>query len=200
MIHIINQRSKLEIVDTSEAISLSIHSFADQKTLRKTSLSLGGILPETKNMSSSRIFLVGNSIFRPQNLSSFPLSLNRFPSVSLRFRCFSNETATAAAAATVDSDSPSPHPWPEWINFVDRLKTKGYFTKNIEDDTVYQEMNLVKDACLSFARDRYDVLRSKKSSHLSHHKRSYYLCRYCPFDFQILVVERYTSSRGAWMP
>ncbi|WZY97120.1 hypothetical protein YC2023_069449 [Brassica napus] len=118
-------------------------------------------------MSSSRIFLVGNSIFRPQNPSSFPLSLNRFPSVSLRLRCFSNATATAAASPTVESDSPSspsPHPWPEWINFVDRLKTKGYFTKNIEDDTVYQEMNVVKDACLSFARDRYDVLRSLSSS------------------------------------
>jgi len=110
-------------------------------------------------MSSSRIFLVGNSIFRPHK-PSFPLSFNRFPSVSLRFRCFSSDAA-AAVATTVDSDSPSltPHPWPEWITFVDRLKTKGYFTKDTEDDTVYQEMILVKDACLSFARDRYDVLR-----------------------------------------
>ncbi|KAL1208975.1 Zinc finger protein VAR3 [Cardamine amara subsp. amara] len=118
-------------------------------------------------MSSSRIFLVGNSIFRPHN-PSFPLSFNRFPSLSLRFRCFSSDataTATAAAVTTVDSNlqSSPPHPWPEWINFVDRLKTKGYFTKNTEDDTIYQEMNLVKDACLSFARDRYDVLRSLSS-------------------------------------
>ncbi|XP_024006193.1 zinc finger protein VAR3, chloroplastic [Eutrema salsugineum] len=116
-------------------------------------------------MSSSRIFLVGNSIFRPQK-PSLPISFNRFPSVSLRFRCFSSEAATAATS-TVNSDfpspSPSPHPWPEWISFVDRLKTKGYFTKNIEDDTVYQEMNVVKDACLSFARDRYDILRSLSS-------------------------------------
>ena len=155
-----------------------------------------------RNMSSSRIFLVGNSIFRPQNPSSFPLSLNRFPSVSLRLRCFSNATATAAASATVESDSPSspsPHPWPEWINFVDRLKTKGYFTKNIEDDTVYQEMNVVKDACLSFARDRYDVLRYTKALtflilnvRITHDLITLLI--------QILVVEWYTSSRGAWMP
>lgn len=115
-------------------------------------------------MSSSRIFLVGNSIFRPHK-PSFPLSFNRFPSVSLRFRCFSSDAA-AAATTTVVSDLQSshpPHPWPEWITFVDRLKTKGYFTKDTEDDTVYQEMNLVKDACLSFARDRYDVLRYKIS-------------------------------------
>lgn len=114
-------------------------------------------------MSSSRIFLVGNSIFRPHK-PSFPLSFNRFPSISLRFRCFSSDaaSATAAAVTTVDSSlqsPPPPHPWPEWISFVDRLKTKGYFTKDTEDDTIYQEMNLVKDACLSFARDRYDVLR-----------------------------------------
>ncbi|CAH8254928.1 unnamed protein product [Arabidopsis lyrata] len=115
-------------------------------------------------MSSSRIFLVGNTIFRPHK-PSFPLSFNRFPSVSLRFRCFSSDAATAVTTTTVDSDSPylAPHPWPEWITFVDRLKTKGYFTKDTEDDTVYQEMNLVKDACLSFARDRYDVLRSLSS-------------------------------------
>ncbi|XP_010461677.1 PREDICTED: zinc finger protein VAR3, chloroplastic [Camelina sativa] len=117
-------------------------------------------------MSSSRIFLVGNTIFRPHK-PSFPLSFNRFPSVvSLRYRCFSSDAATAVAT-TVDSDllshPPPPHPWPEWVTFVDRLKTKGYFTKDTEDDTVYQEMNLVKDACLSFARDRYDLLRSLTS-------------------------------------
>ncbi|VVB00884.1 unnamed protein product [Arabis nemorensis] len=115
-------------------------------------------------MSSSRIFLVGNSILRPHK-PSFPLTFNRFPTVSLRFRCFSSDPTTVAVESTVDSNlrSKPPHPWPEWINFVDRLKTKGYFTKDVEDDLVYQEMNLVKDACLSFARDRYDILRSLSS-------------------------------------
>ncbi|CAN8288512.1 unnamed protein product [Cochlearia groenlandica] len=116
-------------------------------------------------MSTSRIFLVGNSIFRPHK-PSFPLSFTHFPSVSPRFRCFSTATADATAAAAVaeqDSRLKPPHPWPEWINFVDRLKTKGYFTKETEDELIYQEMNLVKDACLSFARDRYDILRSLSS-------------------------------------
>lgn len=153
-------------------------------------------------MSSSRIFLVGNTIFRPHK-PSFPLSFNRFPSVSLRFRCFSSDAATAVTTTTVDSDSPSlaPHPWPEWITFVDRLKTKGYFTKDTEDDTVYQEMNLVKDACLSFARDRYDVLRYINLSNFSSSMLSYHqILILCLFLMQILIIRRCTSSCGAWMP
>lgn len=58
------------------------------------------------------------------------------------------------------------HPWPEWVAFIDGLKTKGYFIKppppaeEGESDDVYTDMNQLKDACLSFARDRYDVFKS----------------------------------------
>ncbi|EYU33974.1 hypothetical protein MIMGU_mgv1a024769mg [Erythranthe guttata] len=61
------------------------------------------------------------------------------------------------------------HPWPEWINFVDRLKDKGYLTLKaaaaVENagssgGVVYTDMKLVKDACLSFARDRFDIFKS----------------------------------------
>lgn len=62
------------------------------------------------------------------------------------------------------------HPWPEWVSFVDRLKTKGYFppenaptaeeTAEPGADSVYTDMNLLKDACLNFARDRFDIFKS----------------------------------------
>jgi hypothetical protein len=84
----------------------------------------------------------------------------------LRFLRYSSsaavDTLTADAAETLCAS----HPWPEWVNFVDRLKSKGYFVEsppeaNHEGDaeSAYNDMNLVKDACFSFARDRYDVFK-----------------------------------------
>ncbi|KAL3574986.1 hypothetical protein D5086_023087, partial [Populus alba] len=54
------------------------------------------------------------------------------------------------------------HPWPEWVTFVDKLKTRGYFMETSEDENIiaYTDMNQLRDGCLSFARDRYDVLKS----------------------------------------
>lgn len=70
---------------------------------------------------------------------------------------------TAAVGDTDSAKFPPHHPWPEWVSFVDRLKAKGYFegenSSNDESANVYRDMNLVKDACLSFARDRYDVFK-----------------------------------------
>ncbi|KAK4280691.1 hypothetical protein QN277_012279 [Acacia crassicarpa] len=110
------------------------------------------------------------------------------PLKTLRFQRFSS--AAAADTVTVDSnsetlscvDKPLLHPWPEWVSFVDRLKIKGYLTESStsasaeggdefdaspsgagvtnSSDSVYRDMNLVKNACLSFARDRYDVFKS----------------------------------------
>lgn len=115
-------------------------------------------------MSSSRLF----SLFRPSLLHHCPIlspPILKIPQ-TLRF----NAAYRSAAAAVNDfpetrtaSGSPN-HPWPEWVAFVDGLKAKGYFAGDSspvlpDDVVVYKEMNLVKDAALSFARDRYDVFR-----------------------------------------
>ncbi|CAL5186665.1 unnamed protein product [Lathyrus oleraceus] len=64
-------------------------------------------------------------------------------------------TVSATAAVTVSSVD---HPWPEWISFVDRLTSKGYLSQS-SDGSVYSNIKLLKDASLSFARDRYDVFK-----------------------------------------
>ncbi|GKV23260.1 hypothetical protein SLEP1_g33011 [Rubroshorea leprosula] len=125
--------------------------------------------------SSLRIILFGNTLIRTHKhflpppllpLKSFP-----FPPLSLRFHQYSS---SSAAADTVNADSAiSPHPWPEWVTFVDKLKSRGYLTEadvknegenvasgaTAEDERIYKEMDLLKDACLRFARDRYDLLK-----------------------------------------
>ncbi|KAI3910386.1 hypothetical protein MKX01_034780 [Papaver californicum] len=66
---------------------------------------------------------------------------------------------------TVDSDS---HPWPEWVHFIDKLKSKGYFNQSLlgEGDVVTvnvnprADLNILKTACLSFARERFDICKS----------------------------------------
>ncbi|KAL9247484.1 hypothetical protein vseg_020912 [Gypsophila vaccaria] len=71
---------------------------------------------------------------------------------------------TTSASASASASAPTPHPWPEWVSFVDRLKSRGYFphtARCAEDgELVYREFGLLKDPCLAFARDRYDVFQS----------------------------------------
>ncbi|XP_071733088.1 uncharacterized protein [Rutidosis leptorrhynchoides] len=104
------------------------------------------------------------------NLHSFRTT--RFSSIyytssqTLRFRRYSSSTA----ASVIDDDTTSAavageiqqHPWPEWVNFVDRLKSKGYITKETGNDNVavYKDMTILKEACLSFGRDRFDLFNS----------------------------------------
>lgn len=106
--------------------------------------------------AAARLFTyIGPSILRTsQNAPKVPqLKLNKLLSPpSLRFhRC------SYSAVATLESDDASAHLWPEWVSFIDRLKTKGY----IQDASgVYSDMKVVKEACLSFARDRFDIFKS----------------------------------------
>ncbi|XP_015581660.2 zinc finger protein VAR3, chloroplastic [Ricinus communis] len=129
-------------------------------------------------MSASKFLHSGNLLFRsskthksiaatPLFLSFKPLSL--LPSFSFHRHC-SSSTA-AIDAVTSDASDTLKHPWPEWVSFIDRLKSKGYFgntsstdttTTNIANDaieSVYKDTNQLKDPCLSFARDRYDLLK-----------------------------------------
>ncbi|KAL3375236.1 hypothetical protein AABB24_006627 [Solanum stoloniferum] len=119
-------------------------------------------------MSASRLFfLLGASTVRncnkPANISS-PFSPFRFtkPLLSpvVRFRSYNCISATIEPLV-----SPKNHPWPEWVAFVDRLKSKGYITEKSSstgedgDGSIYTDMNLLKDACLNFSRDRSDIFK-----------------------------------------
>ncbi|KAK4350091.1 hypothetical protein RND71_029404 [Anisodus tanguticus] len=123
-------------------------------------------------MSASRLFfLLGASIvrnsYKPTNIYS-PLSQICFtkPLLSpiVQFRSY-NCTSTTLETNTVEPlVSPKNHPWPEWIAFLDHLKSKGYFpesTKTNEDGdgSIYTDMTLVKDACLNFSRDRSNIFK-----------------------------------------
>lgn len=123
-------------------------------------------------MSASRLFFIlGSSLIRnsnkPTNISP-PFSQIRFinplPSPVVRFRSYSCTSATLeTSTVTVEPlVSPRNHPWPEWVAFVDRLKSKGYITESTSsgedgDGSIYTNMNLLKDACLNFSRDRSDI-------------------------------------------
>ena len=126
-----------------------------------------------KKMSASTFLLFSTSFIRPRKPLFLPfppqlLSSKSFPSLSLRFNRY---TSSAAALDTLNANSTEPlesasqpHPWLEWVTFIDRLKSKGYLveannaaTSDAGND--YKDMNFVKDACLSFARDRFDVFK-----------------------------------------
>ncbi|KAJ8753713.1 hypothetical protein K2173_026389 [Erythroxylum novogranatense] len=128
-------------------------------------------------MSSLRSFLSGPSLFR----CTSSLSPKPFLSTPLHFlrRSSSAVADTVSDVKTEPVNSLQPHPWPEWVTFVDKLKTRGYFVPNPvkqgintrdghdtvnSDDNIYVDMNQLKDPCLSFARDRYDVFKLLSTS------------------------------------
>ncbi|KAK3149576.1 hypothetical protein QOZ80_3AG0219350 [Eleusine coracana subsp. coracana] len=112
------------------------------------------------------------------------------PSRSLTGPLLSQRFCSAAAAAvdvpeTAVSVVSSKHPWPEWDEFLDKLRAKGYFERPAPatgastgegaadgevvaaaaenavasvDTYPFKDLNRVKNACLKFARERYDLL------------------------------------------
>ena len=124
-------------------------------------------------MSSSKLTLygIGTALFRTRRTAPVTVTPHSpflffkpipFPPCFLRPDSSSSSSYSAAAAAAAETLPSVDHPWPEWVSFVDRLNTKGYLPKtSSSDDTVslYANMNSLKDACLSFARDRYDLFK-----------------------------------------
>ena len=108
-------------------------------------------------MSATKVLHLGTALFTRTRISLSPVPL-LFPK-SLRLPRYISSSAAVTSDGTETLCSSDPHPWPEWVTFVDRLKTKGYFTESPPAETVYNDMGVVKDACLSFARDRYDVFK-----------------------------------------
>ncbi|THG21299.1 hypothetical protein TEA_008079 [Camellia sinensis var. sinensis] len=134
-------------------------------------------------MSASRLLsLLGASIFHSgASLSPpHPIRFNNLlsPRLSpLRFRRYISSSAAVdniSGNSLETSSSDSHHPWPEWVAFVDRLQAKGYFAGNSSSAAAaeeeegedgggggfYKDMNVLKDASLSFARDRFDIFKS----------------------------------------
>lgn len=114
----------------------------------------------------------------PRTLSANPPLLFRQPAPLKPLRFLRCSSSVAVDSVTADNNTESlscvdqshHHPWPEWVSFVDRLKTKGYLTESPDAsaggvgvtttaDSVYRNMTLVKNACLGFARDRYDIFK-----------------------------------------
>ncbi|KAK2985250.1 hypothetical protein RJ640_012305 [Escallonia rubra] len=134
-------------------------------------------------MSIARLVsLFGASIFRYRyritNLSLIPsVPLTKlFLSPSFRFYRHSEYSSAAVVDIIAIETAVSPHhPWPEWVSFVSCLKDKGYLKAPVPASSVAnddgcvshdgggdacQDINLLKNACLSFARDRYDIFTS----------------------------------------
>ncbi|XP_073057130.1 zinc finger protein VAR3, chloroplastic [Primulina eburnea] len=116
----------------------------------------------------------GTTMFRNSRNFSQIHSLKFFLPLFPRFnRSCSSAALLASNVSAYTADSPSTtstHPWPEWVRFVDRLKAKGYLNLeagmsessggNDQGVVDYMDINLLKNACLSFARARYDIFKS----------------------------------------
>lgn len=99
-----------------------------------------------------------------------------FPSYStLHFHRYAHSSTFSTSTSVIDAQVsvPAPesgvnlhHPWPEWVLFVDKLNSKGYLsnggvdTPQVAHKIDYRDMNMMRNACLSFARDRLDIFQS----------------------------------------
>ncbi|KAF9625284.1 hypothetical protein IFM89_020870 [Coptis chinensis] len=99
-------------------------------------------------------------------------------------------TASEAIDTLTDNDGSSEttsfsysHPWPEWVSFIEKLNSNGYFDKSllpvednneggggVEDDAVIgttnRDLNKLRNASLTFSRDRFDIFRSLSREHI----------------------------------
>uniref|UniRef100_A0A7N0VHC0 RanBP2-type domain-containing protein n=1 Tax=Kalanchoe fedtschenkoi TaxID=63787 RepID=A0A7N0VHC0_KALFE len=137
--------------------------------------------PHTPSMLTSRFLLFGASIIRTQahltatTTTSIPISNRRSTkllipsSKSLQLHRLRSTSAALDASLAVGTSSSAAHPWPEWIAFVDRLKSKGYIMpgkeseeegESVDDGGIYKDMRALDAPCHSFARDRYDIFKS----------------------------------------
>ncbi|KAK1645043.1 hypothetical protein QYE76_062848 [Lolium multiflorum] len=144
-------------------------------------------------MASSKLLTTAMSasfrrIYRLASSPLLPPASRRLPGPFLSARFCS-----AAAAATADTKTApealdaaysavasvsTGHPWPEWGDFLEKLRAKGYFERPpppgsdpaksaagdgevaTADAYVVRDQNRVKNACLKFARERFDLLSS----------------------------------------
>ncbi|KAK8710465.1 hypothetical protein V6N13_145786 [Hibiscus sabdariffa] len=121
-------------------------------------------------MSASTFLMFSSSLIRARKPLFYPFSSKPLPALSLRFHRYTSSPAALdtlnsnSAAAEPPVSAPQSHPWPEWGTFIDKLKSKGYFVEannaaasDAAND--YNDMNFVKEACISFGRDRFDLLK-----------------------------------------
>lgn len=83
-----------------------------------------------------------------------------------------NDSPEEARGAGFDSKVEIQHTWPEWISLMERLVENNYFESKAssdEDDEdeegsntsgMFKDLNRVRNACLNFGRDRFDIIRS----------------------------------------
>ncbi|GJT89976.1 zinc finger protein VAR3, chloroplastic [Tanacetum coccineum] len=114
--------------------------------------------------AASRFFSLFETTTTTINRHPFRTSKLFYPQ-TLHFRRYSS---TTSASSVIDHDVSTNggeslqhhHPWPEWVSFVDRLKLKGYINDKENGNDLYKDMTLLKEACLSFGRDRFDLFKS----------------------------------------
>uniref|UniRef100_A0A0E0KI26 RanBP2-type domain-containing protein n=1 Tax=Oryza punctata TaxID=4537 RepID=A0A0E0KI26_ORYPU len=128
--------------------------------------------------SSSKLLALTltSSFLRSSLLPAPSRRLPTAPLLSLRFCSAAADVAdappAAAAAATAD------HPWPEWGDFLGKLRAKGFFEQPTlasradaaegeaaaedpmasADTYPSKDLNRLKNACLKFGRERFDLL------------------------------------------
>ncbi|MQM04440.1 hypothetical protein Taro_037237 [Colocasia esculenta] len=82
----------------------------------------------------------------------------------------SNDLDAVEGPAEAEAGVVAPHPWPEWEGFLEKLREKGYL-EGVSSDAEEGERgsgaaetatdyNRMKAACLAFARERFDLIKS----------------------------------------
>ncbi|CAA7400874.1 unnamed protein product [Spirodela intermedia] len=123
----------------------------------------------------------GKVFRRRPRFPAIPSSSSAVATACSRFELYNTSSPPAGldegAEPAEPAGDPVPHQWPEWETFLEMLKTKGHFDGAISGNEEVDEgggsggggaavnsasadFNRVKIACLTFARERFDLLRS----------------------------------------
>ncbi|CAL9781727.1 unnamed protein product [Musa acuminata subsp. burmannicoides] len=101
-------------------------------------------------------------------------SLDHLPATPPRRQ---EESSTPARGRSVGGVVEVSHPWPEWVQLMEHLLRKGYLDRSAlrvgdasssSSLSASKDSNLIRTACLNFARDRFDIIRylSRRDIHI----------------------------------
>ncbi|RWV86058.1 hypothetical protein GW17_00052091 [Ensete ventricosum] len=113
--------------------------------------------PSERLLSDARLGFVCEEI---RSLDNLPATPPRRP----------EESSTPARGRGAGGVVEVSHPWPEWVQLMEHLLRKGYLDRSAlrvgdasssSSLSASKDSNLIRTACLYFARDRFDIIRQE---------------------------------------
>ncbi|KAL9255388.1 Zinc finger protein VAR3, chloroplastic-like protein, partial [Drosera capensis] len=136
------------------------------------------ILIKTPNFFTIVSFIHTSKQNNPDVVSKFGFLLNELDELQTSATAFPEPGPRSESGSRGDeielvrekSTAEISHPWPEWVDLMEMLTKKGYFSGNRDPfgnaERGGKDFNVSRTACLNFGRDRIELIRYLSRKHI----------------------------------